>query len=321
MNDVDRIPLVILAGSDREPAQLPHSGAGKHPLRGPKALQIELGGQPLIDHLIERLRQLDAFEPIFVAGPDASYGRVRQGAEVIDTDGSFGENLQAAVEAVQERCPNRPIAFTACDILPAAEEMRYLLADFEAHRPLDFWFPMILAPQDREKLGASAWKPQYGIAASPGEPAQAILPGHLVVVDPDALRLGFIYRSFELAYRSRNRPLVYRFFFIVGHLLLYLLRKDMRQLLRLRPPLITATAVYEAAVIVTKLRRRTMTTSELARRFRIIYVRSAHRREYPHREGRLPLMAGLSLAKDMDTQEEAEELAREFEPSEIEGVR
>ena len=320
MSSIDSIPIVILAGSDSEPAQLPLSGAGKHPLRGPKALQIILGGQPLIDLLIERLREVDAFGPVFVAGPHLAYGTRRGGVEVIDTDGSFGENLRAAVEAVRERCPGRPIAFTACDILPAPEEMDELLVDYHTHRPLDFWFPVILAPRQRELLGASAWKPQYGIVPNGGGPARPVLPGHLVIVDPDALRLGFIYRSFELAYRSRNRSLVYRFFFVVAHLLMHLLGKDLRQLLRLRPPVVTVSAVYQAMVIVAKERGRTMTTEELARRFRAIYVRSEHRRRHPERRGRLPLMAALSLAKDMDTQEEAEELARDFEPSEAGGV-
>lgn len=317
MSAAERLPLVVLAGSDPEPAQLPESGAGKHPLKGPKGLQIELGGLPLIDRLTQRLRVVDLFEPIYVAGPQSDYGASRDGIEVIDTDGTFGENIQAAVEGVQKRSPDTPMAVTVCDILPAAEEIRSLLADYEAHAPLDFWFPMIMAP-DRDRLGASAWKPQYRIAMGEGQPDQAILPGHLLVVDPEAMRLGFIYRSFELAYRSRNRSLVYRFFFLVGHLLLYLLKKDLRQLRQLRPPVITMSVVFQSAIIVSKLRRGTMTSEELARRFRMIFVRSAHRRRFPARQGRLPLMAGLTLAKDMDTQEEAEELAREFSHSEKE---
>lgn len=313
-----KLPLVILSGSDSEPAQLPESGAGKHPLRGPKGMAIHLGGRPLIDELIDRLREIGAFQPIFVAGPRSSYGDSREGAEVIDTDGSFGENIRAATEAVQKQCPDRPVAFTVCDILPDLNETRALLADYAAHQPLDFWFPMILAP-DREHLGASAWKPQYRVAARPGEPARAILPGHLIIVDPSAMRLGFIFRSFDLAYRTRNRSMAYRFFYIVGHLLLYLLNKDFRQIAKLRVPGVTLTAIYHAAVITLKLGRRTMASEELAERFRMIFVRSAHRRENPDLSGRLPIMDAVSFAKDMDTQEEAEELAEEFGVVEVEG--
>ncbi len=305
------LPLVILAGSDRKPAQLPERGADKHPLRGPKGLQIVIGGEPLIDRLIRLLNELGYFDPIFIVGPRSSYGEAREGAEVIDSDGSFGENVRAAVEVVEARCPGRPAAVTVCDILPKPGEMRELMDDYYAHEPLDFWFPMILAPE-RKRLGASDWKPQYRMAPDEHSEPEAILPGHLTVVDPASLRQGFIYRSFDLAYKSRNRSLTYRFFYIVAHLLLYLLGKDLRQLLRLRPPVITATIVYQAAVIVAKMRRNTMTSEELARRWRLIFVRTAHRKKYPDRRGRLPLMSGLSFAKDMDTQEEAEEVAREY---------
>lgn len=311
------IPLVIMAGSDPEPVQLPESGAGKHPLVGPKGLEVQVAGKPLIDRLIDRLRQIELFEPIYIAGPQRIYGASRHGVEVIDTDGSFGENARRAVEGVEARHPAAPIAMTVCDILPDVDELRSVLVDFREHRPLDFWFPLILAPASR-RLGASAWKPQYRMVPRDGVPAVRVLPGHLILIDPRALRLEFIYRSFELAYRSRNRPLVYRFFFLFGHLLLHLAGQDLRQIRRRRIPGITLTVVYQAAVIVAKLRRGTMTNEELARRFRLIYVHSAHRRRHPDRLGRLPLVEALSLAKDLDTEEEADELARQLAAGEPE---
>lgn len=304
--------MIVLAGSDAKPAQLPESGADKHPVSGPKGMSIQLGGMPLIDHLLLRLGQAEVFDPIFIAGPASAYGESRQGVVVIDTDGSFGENIEASVAFVRAQCPGTPLAVTTCDILPDPEEMRTMLADYGAHTHLDFWFPMILAPASRKRLGASAWKPQYRIAPSPGAPPKAILPGHLVIVDPESIRLGFINRSFELAYRSRNRPLLYRSFFIVSRLLLYLLGKDLRQILNLRVPAVTLAVIFQAVIMVHKLRRGTMTPDELARRFRMIFVRSRHRRRYPERYGRLPLIDAISFAKDMDTQEEAEERAAEF---------
>ena len=219
------------------------------------------------------------------------------------------------------RCPGSPIAVTVCDILPEAEELRALMADYDAHRPLDFWVPLIQAPERRERLGASAWKPQYRVAMREGEPAHGVLPGHLVVGDAAASRRGFIYRSFELAYRSRNRSLFYRYFYIVTHLLLHLLHKDLRQLRHFRLPAITLTVIQQAAIIVTNLGRGTMTSEEMARRFRLIFVQRAHRERYPNRQGRLPIMPGLGLAKDMDTQEEADEVARKFEPAAVEETK
>jgi hypothetical protein len=309
MTDRDKLPLVVLAGSDPKPAQLPERGADKHPLAGPKGLQIVIGGVPLIDLLTHRLRELGYFDPMFIVGPRSSYGDSRDGVEVVDSDGSFGENIRAAIRTVEARCPGCPVAFTVCDIFPEPEEMRALMDDYFAHRPVDFWFPMILAP-DARRLGASDWKPQYKMAMGDGRPPQAILPGHLVVVDPAAMRQEFIFRSFDLAYRSRNRPMTYRFFYIVTHLLLFLLGRDLGRLLHLRPPTVTATIVFQAAVIVRKMLRHSITSEELARRWRLIFVRTEHRREHPERKGRLPLMVALSLAKDMDTREEAEELAR-----------
>jgi hypothetical protein len=308
-----KLPLVVLAGSDAKPAQLP-SGTNKHPVSGPKGMAIQLGGKPLIDQLLVRLKEADAFGPIFIAGPASAYGESRHGVEVIDTDGSFGENIATSVAFARQRCPGLPLAVTTCDILPDPEEMARMLADYRAHEPLDFWFPMILAPADRQVLGASSWKPQYRIAPTPGGDPIAILPGHLVIVDPASLRQGFINRSFELAYRSRNRPLLYRSFFIVGHLLLYLLGKDLRQILNLRVPSVTLAVIFQAIMMSHKLRWGTMTPDELARRFRLIFVRSHHRRSFPDRGGRVPLIDAISFAKDMDTQEEAEERAAEFEP-------
>jgi hypothetical protein len=244
-----------------------------------------------------------------VVGPRSAYGASREGVEVLDSDGSFGENIRAAVEAVEARCPGRPVAFTVCDILPEPEEMHSLMADYFAHQPLDFWFPMILVP-DPKRLGASDWKPQYKLAPGDGEEPEAILPGHLAIVDPVAIRQTFIYRSFDLAYRSRNRGLAHRFFFIVTHLIAHLLGRDLGRMLRLRPPTTTLTIVYQSAVTVAKTLRNSMTSEELARRWRLIFVRTDHRREFPERRGRLPLLPGLSFAKDMDTREEAEELAR-----------
>lgn len=303
--------LVVLAGSDAKPAQLPESGAGKHPLTGPKGMAIQLGGRPLIDQLLVRLRTVEAFDRIYIAGPVSAYGESRDGVEVIDTDGSFGENTKAMVEFVQRHHPGASLAVTTCDVLPDLAELDRVLADYAAHEPLDFWFPMILAPKT-ERLGASAWKPQYRIAPTKGEAPKKILPGHLVVVDPASLRQGFIFRSFDLAYRSRNRGIVYRSFFIVWHLLLYLFGKDLRQIANFRVPGVTMAVIFQAIAIARKLRAGTMTPDELAKRFRMIYVRSRHRRKYPGRRGRLPLVEAITLAKDMDTQEEAEELGAEL---------
>ncbi len=304
-----RIPLIILAGGDKTPTRLPEEGAGKHPLCGLKGIDIRLGDRPMVDLLLDSLRAAEAFEPIFIAGPASVYGESRRGARVIDTDGSFGENLRTSIEKVMEQHPSGPLAFITCDVLPDGEELRRLLEDYERHRPLVFWFSLILAPADPELLGASAWKPQYRITMAGAEEASKVLPGHLIIVEPSRFRRDLVFRAFELAFSSRNRSIGYRLFYIVGHVIFFLLGLDLKRALRLRPPKLTVTTVYNAILLGSKLRQGTITTTELEKRFRLIFVEEDQR---PVDRGRIVFSDALTMAKDIDTVEEAEEKAREL---------
>ena len=49
-------PLIILAGSDPEPAALPEAGANLHPLKGAKGMDLRIGGRPIIDLLLDFFR-------------------------------------------------------------------------------------------------------------------------------------------------------------------------------------------------------------------------------------------------------------------------
>ena len=87
-----------------------------------------------------------------------------------------------------------------------------VMADYSRQAPCDLWFPLIQAPEDQGELGASAWKPVYRLVPGPGRAPVRILPGHLAVIDPGALRLNFLYRLVQLGYRTRNRSIRYRSF-------------------------------------------------------------------------------------------------------------
>ena len=50
------IPIVILAGSDRRPAEMPADGRHEHPLSGYKGVDIRIGGRSLVATVIDRLR-------------------------------------------------------------------------------------------------------------------------------------------------------------------------------------------------------------------------------------------------------------------------
>ncbi|MCB1036157.1 MAG: nucleotidyltransferase family protein [Acidobacteria bacterium] len=304
------LPLVILGGRDRRGSELPEEGHDKHPIHGYKAVDLRIGGRPLISLLLERLRACGCFDPILLAGPERVYRPVCPDLPMVDTDGSFGQNIRAAFEALEGISHVGHVAFTTCDVLPEPKELRALLADFETHRDLDFWMPQIRVPRGPEALGESGWKPRYRLVPEGETEAVDSLPGHLIVVDPKAVRSNLLFRLFDLSYQTRNRPVAYRRAVIARHVMLNLVLADLRLLARLELPTATWDIVLNGLAIARGLRAGTMTAEELAHRVRKVYIRRSHRRRHPERKGRMPVLAGLSLAKDVDTEEEARELAQ-----------
>lgn len=305
-----QLPLIILAGFDPRPAVLPASGADKHPLVGSKGIDIRIGDRALIDLLIERLRASGAFDPIYIGGPREAYGDEREDAQVIDTQGSFGHNIAVTIGEVSRRHPGSPIALTTCDILPEVEDLRVAMADYARRAPVDFWFPMIQAPMDPSDLGASAWKPQYHVVPAPGVDPVSVLPGHLIVVQPDACRIPLVLRAFNLAYRTRNRGVVHRLVVMVGGVVLSMATADLRNLFAGRVPTLTVSILWHAVALARRLRGSSATPEELAHHVRRIFVRRRHRRRHPGQRGAFVVLDTVSLAKDIDTEEEAAEMSR-----------
>jgi hypothetical protein len=268
--------MVILAGSDRRPAELPERGRDKHPLAGFKSLAVRIGDRTLIEHAVERLRSSRWFDPVLVAGPAAVYEGKSGGAAIVDTDGTLGDNVRAGVAAVRAAHPGSVVGFTVCDILPDPALLDRLMREYQATAPSDLWFPMVRAPASREQLGASAWKPAYGVIPAPGEAAVRVLPGHLVIGDTQALRLPLLYRLLDLGYRTRNRSVL--------------------------------RATIPAAEL---LRRGSITREHMEDTLRKLFVRARWRRAHPERRVVLPIVEALFLARDIDTVEEASELGGE----------
>ncbi len=306
----EKIPLVILAGSAKQGETV--ADEHSHRLYGPKGLKIRLAGRPLIDVIIERFRQNGAFGPIFIAGPANRYGESRGAATVIDTDADFGRNIRAALDSVVARLSPGATMFTTCDVIPDPAELERLVADYRAHTPLDFWFPLIRVPDDPSELGASAEKRQYLVVPDGAAEAVKILPSHLVMVDPRALRLTLIFKSFQLAYRSRTRPVFTRFLYITSGVLWFLIRRDVSNLFRLRPPFLTPIVMFNAALMSHRVGTGSITQRQLETHLHQIFGNEPHRRLYRNRTGRVPALEGLSLARDIDTEEEAEEMAVEI---------
>jgi hypothetical protein len=304
----DRLPMVILGGSDLEPADLPDNVRGKHPLSVYKGAHIRIEGKPLIHAIAERLKACGAFDPIYVAGPADVYRQIDAPTEIIDTDGTFGDNIRAGIEHLQSTHPGSAVAFVTCDILPDAEILRRLMAQCRQDAPFDVWFPMVRAPEDDSRLGASAWKPKYKFVPGEGQPAIPILPGHLAVGDLAALRLDFLYRLLTLGYSVRNRPLSYRSTVIVRDILGGLLYEDLRHALALRAPTMTATVIHAGLSSARRMHRGILSTERLEWAMRQIFVRRSHRLRFPERRFRMPIVDDLALALDIDTEEEARQV-------------
>ena len=184
---------------------------------------------------------------------------------------------------------------------------------YAALAPCDVFFPLAEAPEDAAALGPSNWKPRYRIRPDEGSAPSTILPGHLVIVDPDALRIGLVYRLIALSYRTRNRPIGGRGLAMLRGVLMTVLREDLRQLFTLGLPDLTAAVLADGAAVVMGLRSGNMTRERLERAVRRVVVSYGHRRRYPRRGVRLPILPDvLSLANDIDTEEEAHAVGAEW---------
>lgn len=299
-----RIPIVILAGSDRRPAVLPESGRDKHPLAGYKGAEVQIGGRPLIAALVERIAESGEFDPLYVVGPARAYERLPRPARLIDSDGTIGQNVRRGIEVVQSAHGKTPVAFVTCDILPEADALRRLLESYHAAAPCDLWFPMIAVPADG-RLGASAWKPAYRILPGPDQTPVRVLPGHLAIADPEALRLRFLYRLIDVGYRTRNRPIHLRRTVMVRGVVAALLYQDLLHLLAGRMPSLAWSVLSTGISAARRLRAGRLTRSELEQALRRIFVNHRHRRHHPERRVLVPIVDALWLALDIDTEEEA----------------
>jgi len=211
------------------------------------------------------------------------------------------------VETVGARLPGQSIGFTTCDILPEVETLQKLMQGFDRDWPCDLWCPLIRAPENVARLGSSDWKPEYRIVPRAGAAAVPTLPGHLVVADPQAMRLEFIYNLFQIGYSTRNRSIRHRSLVMVRSLLAELLYQDLLHVLGLRLPVLTWSVLAWGLPAGRRLRRGVVTRVELEDALRRMFVTTAHRKRFPERRILMPIVEGLSMAIDLDTEEEARE--------------
>ena len=301
------IPLTILGGSDRRASRLPPSGRDQQPLTGCKGADLRIDGRPLAAIIAKRFTETGLFGPIYVAGPADAYRGMAHIEAVFDTDSGFGGNIQAGILGMRERHPNGVLAMTTCDILPRVAEVKLAAEEFWDHAPSDLWFPMIAVPEDDEALGSSAWKPRYRIPDTNGKSAGStpVLPSHLAIFDPEAMRLRFLFRLLDIAYATRNRPVLYRRSYFVRQMMFSIFYRDLMNLLSLRLPTLAWDTLAHAPKAALKLSEGRLTRPELEDALRRLFVQRKHRKTHPDRKTRMPILNGLSLARDIDTLEEA----------------
>ncbi len=304
-----QLPLIVLGGTDHIPPVMPRESGNQHPLSGYKGADILVVGTSLVEVVLDRARNSGCFAPVYLAGPERVYRHLVGSAILVDTDGPFGHNIQSALETVRPNHPASPVAFLTCDVVPEVATLKRLLALYFEHAPCDLWAPMVRVQQDDRAMGASAWKPRYRIVPQVGEPAVEALPGHLVVIDPDALSLDLAYKIFQIAYATRNQPIDRRRNVMLRRLVLGLLAADLRSLSSFRPPTLTWTLIRAGIAAAGELRKGTITCSRLEDALRILFVRRQHRKQFPERRAVVPIVDDLSIAMDIDTEEEAHELS------------
>lgn len=302
---MDSVPVTILGGSDRKAGTMPAGGEALHPLATYKGAGIRIEGRPLIALLVERLRAARGFGPVTVAGPVRVYGPLGLDAHLLDTDAGVAENLRVAIEA-HEASRTGPLAVMACDILPSTGELEALRVRYEEAAPTALWFPFVRVPADPDQLGAFAWKPVYRVVLPSGESVR-ILPGHLGIFEPSSLRLPLLYKLLGTAYRTRNHSVAYRRAAMLRRVLASLLLQDLQRAVRLHAPNRTLTIVRSGLRLARELRGGRLRLDELEQLIGRIFLReaAAHR---PERGIRYPILDTVSLAEDIDTEEEARAL-------------
>lgn len=312
-----QIPITILAGSDHSPGDLPESGADLHALAVYKGAEVEVGGRHLIELLVEQIAACEGFGPIIIAGPAAVYAALDLGdVRWVDTNGSVATNLHAAVDDhLGQHDPGVPMAMIAYDVIVSAAELDQLRQLYETDQPCAMWLPAVRMPENKEALGPFAWKPSYTFRRGEhsdetemeSEPVQ-VLPGHLAIFHPQSLRLPLLYKLLDLAYRTRNHSVALRRRVMIRSILGTLLLQDLRLLFSFHLPRMTFAVISNGLRLARGLRQKSLTIAGLERAVGGMFLRHARGPWSGSGNGiRLPLVDILSLAEDIDTEEEAEQ--------------
>ncbi|MCA9217249.1 MAG: hypothetical protein KDB27_29470 [Planctomycetales bacterium] len=303
----NRLPIIVLAGSDSRPGAAPDGMDPDEMLAGPKGTIPLQNGRCMAAELVHRIRASECFSEPLLLGPKQWYAD-KVDCEITHVEGSLIDTLRLLARIISERfAGDDPVAITACDILPSVADFQRLLEnDYAPHAESVFWWQMV--ESQPEDMGASSWKPTYHMPLQQGDSPRTLYPGHVVIVRPSALRFQLINRLLELAYKYRNRPLNKRHIGITLGAIRALITQDLMNLREFQLPVLTFVLPYVGLRDFFKYRNGTATLRDheyfLAKTF-------LHRRFHHVANNRPFVIAATTLrsfAKDIDTKAELEEV-------------
>ncbi|MHB8971695.1 MAG: hypothetical protein ACYC3X_12040 [Pirellulaceae bacterium] len=303
----DRLPIIILAGSDSRPGDAPAGVPRDAVLAGPKGTLTLRSGRCLAAELIDRVRASQRFgEPLLLGSRSEYAGKVD--CEIRHVEGSLLQTLRELAKIVQERfAGEQPFAVTSCDILPSAADFRQLLdRNYAPHAAAMFWWQMI--ESQPEAMGAGAWKPYYRLPPDVGQEPRSLYPGHVVIARAGALRFPLMNRLLQLAYRYRNRVLEKRYVGITWGGLGTLLAQDLRNLGKLQCPMLTLQIPYVGLRAYFRYRRGQATMRDVENFLAKAFVHRGYQRAAGGRPVVIAISPLAAFAKDIDTRAELDEL-------------
>jgi hypothetical protein len=287
------LPMVILGGRDKKEnlaySQRVHEENGQETLTCYKGAELRIFGQSLIQNLAERVKESRFFSPVYVAGPSCLYKNVTD-YPIIDTDSSFGKNIQASLEYILDKYGhNARCGIMACDILPKASDISDFMESVKDRMDADIIYQLV---EKSFTEGKSAYKPKYALKERRG--LREYLPGHLVILKPANIRLNFIYDILNTLYSLRLKDTAKKIEAVV---------KDLSQTLYSHPIEIFESVSYGLAGY-NRFRKQALTLSGLEISAAHIFVRLSHRLLGNDHHVHIEPTRIMSFARDFDTKEE-----------------
>ena len=306
----DLLPIIILAGGNDRVETIPDGFTADDLLRGFKGAVKLPSGRCIAGELVERIRESARFEKPILVGPRRIYHDLVD-CEIWDTTGDLLATVTGLTRILTERYPHRPVAVSACDILPTAADFRELLDEsYRPHADSGLWWQMIAA--DPDEMGVSGWKPSYPMRPSPDGPLLNLYPGHLLIFRPDAVRLDWFNRFLMLAYRFRNRSLYERIIRITLRVMGLWLADDLRRIASFQWPGRIVGAPYGIFRMYYRYCVKRVTVPDLAAELTRQIMVPGRTRGFDHPVA-MAVTRLRSFAKDIDTRTELEEILRDGE--------